>query len=103
MATTPWTRADAIEEINEVLAATDSILAQCELTLAVETAQVVVLPSDLLDFQGNEPGSFGGHPPPGTPNPRLFNYNQDERLTSDAREYNCANSNTHLEDYRGYF
>ncbi len=84
VATTPWATADAIDDINAMVIATNDILAQCKLHLVVEAAQVVVLPEDLMNFKGNEPGSYGGHPPADTPNPRLFNYQQNERLTEDA-------------------
>lgn len=85
-ATTPWTRQEVIDDLDALIASTDGILAQCAIHLVVESAQVVVVPEDLLDFQGNEPGSYGGHPPAGTPDPELFNYQQNERLTADARE-----------------
>ena len=63
-----------------------AILAQCDLYLRVEAAQLVRLPNRLMRFDGNDERSFGGHPPAGTVDPALFNYLQDERLTNDARE-----------------
>lgn len=65
---------------------TDPILAQCGMHVEVEVAQVVALPARLLDIMGNEAGSFGGHPPKGTPNPDLFDYDQNERLTAESLE-----------------
>lgn len=81
-----WTRNDAIRTIREFLYWTSETLAQCEMHVEVETAQVIAIPAHLLDHQGNEEGSFGGHPPEGTPNPDLFDYQQNERLTADSRE-----------------
>lgn len=48
---------------------TNGILVQCDTLAEVEAAQVVALPARLLDLDGNAPGSFGGHPPPGTQDP----------------------------------
>lgn len=64
----------------------DGILAQCDLYLRVEAAQLIALPNRLVRFQANDESSFGGHPPPGTENRELFTYQQDDRLTDDARE-----------------
>ncbi len=83
---TDWTRAEAAQNMAQIVAWTDPILAQCQMHVEVETAQVVAIPARLLDHQGNEEGSFGGHPPPGTPNPDLFDYDQNERLTADSLE-----------------
>ena len=81
-----WTRLDAVRQMQQIVTDTNGILDQCLLHVEVEAAQVVVLPARLLDLDGNEPGSFGGHPPPGTPNPDLFDYQQNERLTAESRE-----------------
>lgn len=81
-----WTRAAAAGRMREIVYYTDMILAQCNMHVEVEAAQVIVLPARLLDIQGNEEGSFGGHPPEGTPNPDLFDYDQNERLTAESLE-----------------
>ena len=81
-----WSETDAAERIQYLIAGANVILAQCKLHLALETAQVVALPERLLRVQGNEVGSWGGHPPNGTENVELFNYRQNERLTADTRE-----------------
>ena len=78
--------ADAGPLLRELVEGADSILAQCDLYLGVEAAQLIALPNRLLRFQANDESSFGGHPPPGTENPALFTYRQNERLTDDARE-----------------
>ena len=72
--------------MQRIVSDTNGILDQCLLHVEVEAAQVVALPARLLDLDGNEPGSFDGHPPPGTPNPDLFDYQQNERLTAESRE-----------------
>ena len=81
-----WTETEAAEQVQYLIPGANFILAQCNLHLALETAQVVALPERLLHLQGNESGSWGGHPPPGTENVELFNYRQNERLTGDTRE-----------------
>ena len=78
--------ADAGQLLRELIEGADSILAQCDLYLRAEAAQIIILPNRLLRFQANDESSFGGHPPPGTENPALFTYRQNERLTDDARE-----------------
>ena len=83
---TAWTRELAIERWATVLRDTNKIFAQCNMHLEIEAVQVISLPKRLLVFDANEPTSFGGHPPPGTPNPDLFDYEQNERLTPDALE-----------------
>lgn len=84
---TEWTRAQVIDRWATLVQATNTIFAQCQLHLEVEAVHVVALPSRLLvDLQANEPTSFGGHPPPGTPNPDLFDYQQNERLSSESLE-----------------
>ena len=83
---TAWTPQNVIDRWKPLLEDTSTVFAQCNMHLEVEAVQVIALPARLLDFQGNEEGSFGGHPPPGTPNPDLFDYNQNERLTAEARE-----------------
>jgi len=81
-----WTSADAVTRFRKLVVDTNEILVQCGMHVEVEAAQVVALPARLLDLQGNEAGSFGGHPPPGTSDPDLFDYQQDERLTAESRE-----------------
>lgn len=83
---TAWTREQAIERWATLVRDTNAIFAQCNMHLEVEAVQVIALPARLLELQGNEEGSFGGHPPPGTENPDLFDYQQNERLTADAME-----------------
>lgn len=83
---TAWTREDAITRMKTIVEATNPILAQCNMHVELEAAQVVALPARLLDITGNEKGSFGGHPPEGTPNPDLFDYEQNERLTDESLE-----------------
>ena len=61
------------------------VLAPCGLVPTAETARVIVLPADLFRFQGNERGSFGGHPPLGEAEPERFNYERNETLTDEAR------------------
>ena len=62
------------------------ILAPCKMHLELEAAQVVTLPKRLLRIQGNGRGSSGGHPPPGTKDPELLVYQENERLTEDTRD-----------------
>ena len=78
--------ADAGQLLRELIEGADRILAQCDLSLRAEAAQIIVLPNRLVRFQANDESSFGGHPPPGTENPELFTYRRNERLTDDARE-----------------
>ncbi len=78
--------ADAGRLLRESIEGADRILAQCDLYLRAEAAQIIVLPNRLVRFQANDESSFGGHPPSGTENPALFTYRQNERLTDDARE-----------------
>ena len=84
-AETSWSATDARDQIRRLVQSTNAILAPCTLHVAIETAQVVALPDRLLRIQGNTEGSWGGHPPAGTENPELFNYEQNERLTGDVR------------------
>jgi hypothetical protein len=81
-----WTRADVAARMRQIVADTSRILAQCDMHVDVEAAQVVSLPARLLDLEGNDEGSFGGHPPPGTPDPDRFDYEQHERLTPESLE-----------------
>lgn len=81
-----WTIEDAAAYIGAIVRDTDVILAQCSLYVEVEVANIITLPDGLLDIQGNEPGSIGGHPPAGTENPELFNYEQNEGLTDEVRK-----------------
>lgn len=83
---TAWTREQAIERWASLIRDTNTIFAQCQMHLEVEAVQVISLPARLLQLKANEEGSFGGHPPPGTPNPDLFDYNQHERLTAESLE-----------------
>ena len=83
---TPWSEADAADLIRNLMIGAGTILAQCAVDLRLEAAHVITLPNRLLQFQANDASSWGGHPPAGTPNPALFNYQQNERLTDDARE-----------------
>lgn len=83
---TAWTRELAIERWATLVRDTNTVFAQCNMHLDVEAVQVISLPARLLQLQGNEEGSFGGHPPPGTPNPDLFDYEQNERLTAESLE-----------------
>ena len=77
---------EAANSIYNLVRVTNEILAQCDLHLELETAQVIALPERLMQIQGNGKGSWGGHPLPGIEDPELFNYAQNERLTSDTRE-----------------
>ena len=83
---TQWSEADAVDLIRNLMMGAGTILAQCAVHLRLEAAQVITLPNRLLRFQANDASSWGGHPPAGTPNPALFNYQQNDRLTDDARE-----------------
>ena len=74
------------ETLDEIVRHAQQVFGQCGISLSVEAASVIQLPERLRDVLGNRPGSWGGHPPPGTPDPALFNYRQDERLTEDTRE-----------------
>ncbi|MCQ3977458.1 MAG: hypothetical protein DPW09_28855 [Anaerolineae bacterium] len=82
----PWSEADAADNIRRLIQDANAILGQCNIHLALETAQIIALPDRLLQIQGNEAGSWGGHPPPDTEDPELFNYQQNERLTEETRE-----------------
>lgn len=77
---------DLASRVRGIAMATNSSVAQCEMHVEVEAAHIVAIPARLLDIQGNEQGSFGGHPPEGTPNPDLFDYEQHERLTAESLE-----------------
>lgn len=81
-----WTADDFANRVRGIVTSTNTILAQCQMHVEIEAAQVVAIPARLLDITGNEEGSFGGHPPVGTPNPDLFDYNQNERLTAESLE-----------------
>ncbi len=83
---TAWTRDDAFQYMTKLVADTDSILAQCKIYLDVEVANVISLPEALMDIKGNEPGSFGGHPPADVTDPELFNYEQNATLTDETRK-----------------
>ena len=62
------------------------ILGQCGLGLSLEVLQVIRVPGHLLEVQGNHRGSWGGHPPDTVQHADRFMYDQDERLTAEARE-----------------
>ncbi len=82
-----WTREQVIGRWAPLIRDTNTIFAQCGMHLEVEAVQVIALPSRLLvGLEANESTSFGGHPPPGTPNPDLFDYEQNERLTAESVE-----------------
>lgn len=81
-----WTRDQAIERWASLVRDTNLVFSQCQMHLEVEAVQVIALPARLLELDGNEEGSFGGHPPAGTPNPDLFDYQQQERLTAESIE-----------------
>lgn len=85
-AETPWSETDAADKVRRLIQDANAILGQCNIHLALETAQVIALPDRLLQIEGNEAGSWGGHPPPGTEDPELFNYQQNERLTEETRD-----------------
>lgn len=77
----PWSPAQAAGIVRRLA----EVLRQCGLSTIIETAQVIAVPADLLRLQGNNPGSFGGHPPPDADDPRVFNYEENERLTDEVR------------------
>ncbi len=74
------------DRARRLLADANEILAQCGLHLAPEAVQVVTVPEHLIEVQGNELGSWGGHPPPDVGDPDTFTYDQNERLTAETRE-----------------
>ena len=86
-----WTEEEVADSIRVLMEGqcerrgANDIFAQCDMHLELEVAQVIALPHWALDLQGNLKGSWGGHPPEGTSNPALFNYNENERLTREAR------------------
>lgn len=79
-------QAEAIERARQLIVETNEILDQCDMHLVMEAAQVIALPSHLLTVQGNEVGSWGGHPPDSVGDPDLFMYYENERLTNETRE-----------------
>ncbi len=85
-ASSAWTAEEAAAQMRQLVISTDAILAQCGLHVQVMVAQVIALPARLLELQGNQEGSYGGHPPEGTENPDLFDYQQNERLTAESLE-----------------
>lgn len=80
-----WTQDDVIPLVNTLIRSSNT-LAQCDLRLELEVAQVISLPERLFSVEGNDATSYGGHPPPETENPALFNYQENNRLTQDTRE-----------------
>lgn len=81
-----WSEAEAAARVTKTVSEADALLAQCGVHVELQAAHVVDVPMRLLDIQGNSEGSWGGHPPAGTENPDLFNYEQNERLTDEATE-----------------
>lgn len=79
-------QAEATDRARRLIAETNDILRQCALHLVVEAAHVVSLPPHLLAVQGNEIGSWGGHPPDSLGDPDLVMYQANERLTKDTRD-----------------
>lgn len=77
---------EASSYIAGIVDASNEILGACSIAVELESAMVIALPSSLMDIQGNEPGSYGGHPPPGTENPEQFSYDQNETLTAETRK-----------------
>lgn len=78
--------AEATLELREAVGYADMLLEQCNMSLVVEAAQVVLLPERLLYIAGNRRGSFGGHPPPHVSDPERFSYDENERLTPATRK-----------------
>lgn len=76
---------EAAKAISLLLGTPITVLQQCNMHLVVEVAQVIALPEHLLRIQGNEVGSWGGHPPEEITNTEAFTYEQNERLTEDTR------------------
>lgn len=79
-------RDDAGAAIGATVARASEILGACGLHLAVEAAGVVRVPQRLLVVAANERGSWGGHPPVPAEEADAFMYEEDERLTDEARE-----------------
>ena len=75
-----------VSDINKAVNGVNQIFSQCDVAVFVEKVQVIGLPDHLLDIQGNEVGSWGGHPPAGIVDVDSFNYAQEYRLTEDTRE-----------------
>jgi len=79
-------QAESLDRARQLIRDTNDILEQCDLHVVMEAAQVIDLPPHLLTVQGNELGSWGGHPPDSIGDPDLVMYHENERLTSDTRE-----------------
>lgn len=82
----PIAPAIVVDRARRLVEDTNGILAQCRLHLAVEAVQVIAVPPHLDTVQGNERGSWGGHPPDSVGDPDRFTYDQNEWLTSETRE-----------------
>jgi hypothetical protein len=80
-----WTVDEATEIAASGLNEARGILAQCDLELRLEAAQVTTAPPTLLDVEGNDPDAWGGKAPEGTEDPDAFNYALDERLAPEPR------------------
>jgi hypothetical protein len=76
----------AVARARQLVEDTNEILQPCGLHLAMEAAQVIDLPPHLASVQGNEFGSWGGHPPDSLGDPDLVSYHENQRLTKDTRE-----------------
>jgi hypothetical protein len=76
---------EAAKAISRFLEDSNTVFKKCNMHLVIEAAQVIALPDHLLRIQGNQEGSWGGHPPREVENKELFSYEQHERLTEDTR------------------
>lgn len=81
-----WSEAEAAELAGGLLSEANGILGRCGILVEPDSVSVVALPRRLMEIEGNEEGSWGGHPPRSVVDPDLFTYRQNERLTSEARE-----------------
>lgn len=83
-AASSWSISDVERWTKHVVRAVNHQFAPCDLSISLELVQVISVPDSLRSIQGNKPGSWGGHPPPGSGDPDRFMYDQNERLTSEA-------------------
>jgi hypothetical protein len=81
----PLLKNEAEPMLSETLAHTQEILAQCDLRLDLEAAQVVLAPASMATVEGNSPTSWGGVAPDGTADADLFNYELGERVVEEPR------------------